>query len=64
MLREKSLPYRREHADYSERQFGQHPPDPLDVTLCLANDMVLYSSNWVRWQLGRPLPVDCGDRAR
>jgi hypothetical protein len=28
------------------------------VTLCLTDEVYLRSSNWARWQLGVPLPVD------
>ncbi len=58
VLREKALPYMREHADQLEQQLEQHPPDQAMVTLALTEDLFLRSSNWARWQLGIPLPVE------
>jgi hypothetical protein len=33
-------------------------PDRATVSLNLTDDLFLRSSNWARWQLGLPLPVD------
>jgi hypothetical protein len=57
-LREKGLPYMREHADHLERQLEQHGPDEATVRLSLTDDVFLRSYNWARVQLGIPLPVD------
>lgn len=58
VLREKDLPYMREHADHVERLLEQHGPDESIVTLSLTDDVFLRSYNWARWQLGIPLPAD------
>jgi hypothetical protein len=47
-----------EHADYFERHLEQHGPDEATVRLSLADDVVLRSDTWARWQLGIPLPTD------
>jgi hypothetical protein len=47
-----------EHADLLEQQLEEHPTDQAPVTLHLTDDVFLRSSNWARWQLGIPLPVD------
>ncbi len=47
-----------EHADYLERQLEQHGPDEAVVLLSLTDDVFLRSYNWVRVQLGIPLPAD------
>jgi hypothetical protein len=47
-----------EHADYLEQQLERHAPDEATVTLSLTDDVYLRSSNWARWQLGIPLPVE------
>jgi hypothetical protein len=36
-------------------QLTQYPPDQLDVTISLTDDVFLGSSNCARWQLGIPL---------
>jgi hypothetical protein len=48
----------REHAIQLEQQLEQHPPDQATVTLHFTDDLFLRSSNWARWQLGIPLPVE------
>jgi hypothetical protein len=58
VLREKALPYMLEHADYLEQQLERHAPEEATVTLSLTDDVYLGSSNWARWQLGIPLPVE------
>jgi hypothetical protein len=58
VLREKGLPYMREHADLIERHLDQHAPDEAAVRLSLTDDVYLRSYNWARVQLGIPLPVD------
>lgn len=45
-------------ADCLEQQLEKHPPDQATETLSLTDDVFLRSSNWARWQLGIPLPVD------
>jgi len=47
-----------DHADLLEQQLAQHPPDQATLTLSLTDEVLLRSSNWARWQLGIPLPVD------
>jgi hypothetical protein len=47
-----------EHADALEQQLARHGPDESMVRLSLTDDVFLRSSNWARWQLGIPLPVD------
>jgi hypothetical protein len=46
------------HANVIEEQLERHGPDEPSVRLSLTDDVVLRSSNWARWQLGIPLPVD------
>jgi hypothetical protein len=58
VLREKTLPCMREHADYLEQQLERHGPDEPTVHLSLTDDVFLRSYNWARWQLGIPLPVE------
>jgi hypothetical protein len=58
MLREKALPSMLEHADSLEQQLEQHGPGESTVRLRLTDDVFLRSSNWARWQLGIPLPVE------
>ena len=55
-LREKGLPYMRDHADSIERQLDQHAPDRPTVRLILTDDVYLRSFNWARLHLGIPLP--------
>ena len=56
VLREKGLAYMLTHADHIERVLEQHGPDEGRVTLSLADDIYLRSSNWACWQLRIPLP--------
>jgi len=56
VLRDKQLPYMREHADHIERLLEQHGPDESRVRLSLADDVYLRSYNWARVQLAIPLP--------
>lgn len=56
VLREKGIPYMRDHADRLERALDQHAPDEPMVTLDLTDDVYLRSYNWARLQLGIPLP--------
>ena len=58
MLREKALPYMREHADHIERLLERHGPDESMVRLSLTDDVFLRSSDWARLQLGILLPVE------
>jgi hypothetical protein len=58
VLREKALPYMLEHAHVIEEQLERHGPGESVVRLSLTDDVFLRSSNWARWQLGIPLPVD------
>ena len=58
MLREKGIQYMLEQADAIEQQLERHGPDEPAVRLSLTDDVYLRSSNWARWQLGIPLPVD------
>ncbi len=58
MLRKKALPYMLEHADHIEQQLERHGPGEPTVRLSLTDDVFLRSSNWARWQLGNPLPVE------
>jgi hypothetical protein len=58
--REKGLPHQREHADHLKPHLEQHGPDEATVTLSLTDDIYLRSYNWARWQLGIPLPGECG----
>ena len=58
VLREKGLPYMREHADYLVQQLERHGPDEATATLHLTDDVYLRSYNWARWQLGIPLPAE------
>jgi hypothetical protein len=58
VLRATGLLYQTEHADHIERRLEQHGPDEAAVTLSLTDDVFLRSSNWARWQLGIPLPVE------
>jgi hypothetical protein len=51
-------PLKGEHADQLERKLEQHGPDEPTVRLSLTDDVFLRSSNWARWQLGIPLPVE------
>jgi hypothetical protein len=54
----KALPYLLEHADALEQQLERHGPDEPRVRLSLTDDVSLRFSNWARWQLGIPLPVE------
>ena len=56
VLREKQLPYMREHADHIERLLERHGPDEPMVTLSLTDDVFLRSYNGARLELGIPLP--------
>ena len=56
VLREKPLPYMREHADHIERLLERHGPDEAMVTLSLTDDVYLRSYNQARLELGIPLP--------
>ena len=56
VLRDRGLPYMREHAGIIERQLDQHAPDERVVRLILTDDVFLRSYNWARLQLGIPLP--------
>ena len=47
-----------EHTDHIERLLEQHAPEQTTVALSLTDDVFLRSSNWARWQLGIPLPVE------
>jgi len=58
VLRESGLAYKRDLADLLEQQLEQHGPAEATVTLHLTDDVFLRSYNWVRWQLGIPLPVE------
>jgi hypothetical protein len=58
VLRASGLASKRDHADQLERKREQHGRDEATVTLSLTDDVYLRSSNWARWQLGVPLPVD------
>ena len=57
-LREKGIPHMLEHANVIEEQLEQHGPDEPTVQLSLTDDVFRRSSNWVRGQVGIPLPQD------
>ena len=56
VLREKAVPYMLEHANVIEEQLERHGPAEDTVRLSLTDDVFLRSYNWVRVQLGIPLP--------
>ncbi len=56
VLRDKGLPYMREHADIIERCLDQHAADEHPVTLQLTDDVYLRSYNCARLELDLPLP--------
>jgi hypothetical protein len=58
VLREKAFPYVLQHADALEKQFERPGPNEPTVRLSVTDDVFLRSSNWARWQLGIPMPVD------
>lgn len=58
VLREKALPYMREHADSLEQQLERHGRDEPTVRLSLTGDVFLRFYNWARWPPRIPLPVD------
>ena len=47
-----------EHADCLEQRLERHCRDEPTVRLSLTDDVFLRFSNWARWQLGIPLPLD------
>ena len=51
-------PLEREADRLEEQLLDQHPPDQATATLNLADDLILRSFNWARWQLGAPLLVE------
>jgi hypothetical protein len=58
ILLETELLCMQESADQREQQLERHEPDEPVVRLSLTDELFLRSSNWARWQLGIPLPVD------
>jgi hypothetical protein len=58
VLRASGIVYMAEHADRLEREIDQHPPHATSVSLSLAGDIYLRSSNWARLQLDILLPPD------
>jgi hypothetical protein len=64
VLREKELPYMREHANRIERLLDRHAADEPMVTLSLTDDVSLRSYNGARLELGIPWHRWAGDRRK